>query len=196
MEDKTVADDLIGFYREREKELECLYRIEEILAERGAPCDHIFRKIAEAIPRGWQHPELCCARITIGSDSYHLAGFVETSRALAADILIEGKKGGEILVCYTRRTPEADEGTFLRQEKRLLQTIADRLGAFIRHQKLIEAAGVRRREQSSLYTLYRWYKVHFRFRLPPLPRALPCRSHRTKAYVYVNFLIFSQNNAA
>lgn len=146
MEDKTVADDLIGFYREREKELECLYRIEEILAERGAPCDHIFRKIAEAIPRGWQHPELCCARITIGSDSYHLAGFVETSRALAADILIEGKKGGEILVCYTRRTPEADEGTFLRQEKRLLQTIADRLGAFIRHQKLIEAAGVRRRE--------------------------------------------------
>ena len=104
----------------------------------------MFHKVAETVPCGWQHPHLCWARITIGSHTYQLPGFVETPQALAAEIVIGGKKGGEIRVCYTRRLPEADEGPFLRQEKRLLQTIADRLGAFIRHQELIEAAQGRR----------------------------------------------------
>lgn len=149
METKNAADDLIGFYREREKELECLYRIEEVLARRDAPRGEVFRKIAETVPSGWQYPQSCCAKITIGSDSYHLPGFVETSRTLAADIFVEGKKGGEIRVCYTREAPEADEGPFLRQEKRLLRTIADRLGDFVRHQELIETAQGRRVEPSS-----------------------------------------------
>ncbi|MDD4270385.1 MAG: PEP/pyruvate-binding domain-containing protein [Pirellulales bacterium] len=144
VEKKSAADDLIGFYREREKELECLYRLEEILAQRDASRDDVFHKVAETVPCGWQHPHLCWARITIGSHTYQLPGFVETPQALAAEIVIGGKKGGEIRVCYTRRLPEADEGPFLRQEKRLLQTIADRLGAFIRHQELIEAAQGRR----------------------------------------------------
>jgi predicted nucleotidyltransferase len=137
---KSAAEDLIGFYREREKELECLYRIEELLAEHNAPRGEVFRKVVETIPTGWQYPQSCCARISVGSDAYQIPGFVETSWALAADIIIDGKKGGEIRVCYTRAMPSADEGPFLSQEKRLLRTIADRLGAFIRHQELIEVA--------------------------------------------------------
>ena len=43
--------------------------------------------------------------------------------------------------------PPADDGPFLKHEKRLLKTIADRIGNFILHQQLREAAEERREEQ-------------------------------------------------
>ncbi|MDD4857109.1 MAG: PEP/pyruvate-binding domain-containing protein [Candidatus Krumholzibacteria bacterium] len=144
---KNKADDLVHFFREREKELECLYNIEELLVEPDAPRDKVFRRIIETIPSGWQYPNICNAKLTIGSESYFVPGFVETPWVMTAEIFVEDRKEGEIRVFYSKEMPTADEGPFLKQEKRLLKTVADRIGNFILHQQLLEAAEERREEQ-------------------------------------------------
>jgi predicted nucleotidyltransferase len=141
------GDDLIHFFREREKELECLYNIEELLVEPDAPQDRVFRRIIETIPSGWQYPNICSARIRIGSRSYSMPGFKESPWVMSADIVVEDERAGDISVFYSKEMPAADEGPFLKHEKRLLKTIADRIGNFILHQRLIEAAEERREEQ-------------------------------------------------
>lgn len=135
----NISDDLIKSFREREKELRCLYRIEEILKEKGQSQDQVYNRIVEAIPWGWQYPEYCRARVTVGTDTYQEAGFEETPWELKTDIMVQNRKAGEVVVYYTREMPEADEGPFLKHEKRLLEAIADRLGSHILHSQVTEA---------------------------------------------------------
>ncbi|MBD3179752.1 MAG: pyruvate, phosphate dikinase [Candidatus Latescibacteria bacterium] len=133
-----ISEDLIQSFREREKELRCLYKIEEILKEPGQDQDQIYSRIIEAIPYGWQYPESCRARITLGARTYQPHGFEETPWVLKSDINLQNKKAGEVSVYYTREMPAEDDGPFLKHEKRLLEAIADRLGSHILHLQLQE----------------------------------------------------------
>ncbi len=145
---KNISDNLIQSFREREKELKCLYRIEEILKESGKEKDQGYRRIIEAIPWGWQYPQYCMARITIGTDLYQPPGFEETPWVLEADIMVQQKKAGEVAVYYTREVSGDEQGHFLKHEKRLLEAIADRLGSHILYMQLEEAPdGEASREQ-------------------------------------------------
>jgi pyruvate,water dikinase len=138
-ESQKKADDLIRFFREREKELECLYRIEEILKKAYDDPAVAYRAIVAAIPSGWQYPEVCTARVLIGTDDYHVAGFEETPWVQKADIVLQGKKAGEIGVYYTKEMPLADDGPFLTHEARLLNVIADRIASLILHRQFEQA---------------------------------------------------------
>ncbi|MCU0639753.1 MAG: pyruvate, phosphate dikinase [Candidatus Krumholzibacteria bacterium] len=140
MNKERYDDDMLRFFREREKELECLYRVEEILKKHDAELDQVCMDIAKAIPSGWQHPDDCRARVVVGADVYQPPDFRETECMQRADILVNGKKAGGIEVYYVKTTPEKEECPFLKQEMRLLQTIADRLGSFMLHQILKGAA--------------------------------------------------------
>ena len=66
-EKKKSIDKLIASLQERAKELNCLYRIDEILKDIEKPLDEIFSKIIEAIPPGWQYPDVCEAKISFNN---------------------------------------------------------------------------------------------------------------------------------
>ena len=132
-------DDILRFSREREKELECLYRIEEILKKPGLETADAMKMIVAAVPSGWQYPEVCRAKIDIGVETYAPAGFSETPWAQRADIFVQGKKAGEIAVYYSKEMPPADDGPFLTDAARLLRAIADRIGTFIFHRQIEQA---------------------------------------------------------
>ncbi len=134
-------DEMIRFFREREKELECIYRIEEILKAPHGDVAATYDAIVAAIPPGWQYPEVCTARLSIGTDSYYSPGFVETPWVQSAGVTVQGKNAGEIAVYYTKEMPLADDGPFLTHEARLLKAIADRLGSFVLHRRIEAAAG-------------------------------------------------------
>ena len=131
IDDRKRSEDLLRFFGEREKELECLYEIEEILRQHEAELEDVAKGIIEVIPSGWQYPDICRVKITIGTDNYQSPGFEVAPWVQRADIVVQDKKAGEISVCYTKEMPLSDEGPFLKQEKRLLETIAGRLGGFI-----------------------------------------------------------------
>ncbi len=56
------SQDLLGALRERAKELGCLYEVEKALAAGGCARNRVLAEVVEAIPPGWQYPEVCEAR--------------------------------------------------------------------------------------------------------------------------------------
>jgi len=119
---------LLDSLQERAKELDCLYRIDEILAQYSEACDEVFNKIVGAIPPGWQFPESCSSALTIFGRTYGWEGVRGSRWTQTAPVKVRSEIFGEISVCYTEEQPEADEGPFLVQERKLLNTIADRIG--------------------------------------------------------------------
>ncbi|MBD3332008.1 pyruvate, phosphate dikinase, partial [candidate division GN15 bacterium] len=132
-------DHLLGQLQERAKELNCLYRIEEILAQQNLSLEEVCLEIIQAIPPGWQFPEICVAKIVLDGKTYTSDGFVETEWVLSADIVLQEMVIGTISVYYTEETPQADHGPFLKEEAKLIKTIADRLAHHVLHHRMKNA---------------------------------------------------------
>ena len=56
---KTIIDNL----QERAKELNCLYKIEELLSNPETSLESILHEIVDLIPLGWQYTDVCQVRI-------------------------------------------------------------------------------------------------------------------------------------
>jgi len=132
----TAVSALFSTLHERAKELSCLYRIEEILSLYDVPLEEVFRQVIEAIPAGWQFPDCCQAQITDGSEVFESPDFEETPYTQCAEIRVQDASVGRLCVSYRKPTPESDCGPFMKGEVKLIQTIAERLGHFILHQRL------------------------------------------------------------
>ena len=55
---------LVYELQERAKELTCLYKIEEVLNTQDISIEDAFNKIIEAIPPGWQFPDITEAKLS------------------------------------------------------------------------------------------------------------------------------------
>ncbi|MBN3035866.1 MAG: hypothetical protein JW861_09795 [Bacteroidales bacterium] len=134
----------IDAYKEREKELNCLYRIEEILKATSNNLELVLQKVVEVIPTGWQYTTICEARILFDGNSYQTEGFRETEWMQHADLVVDEHVSGQVDVAYTQFIRLHQGSQFLPQEQKLLNNIADRMGSHLFHlrlKKLREAAG-------------------------------------------------------
>jgi pyruvate, water dikinase len=130
------VDAILRALQERAKELGCLYRVEEILASHDRPLDDVFRAVIETLPSGWQHPSVCQAKLVFRGQAVQPPAFVETPWVQSAPIVVQGEAVGSVSLYYTRAMPPADEGPFLSEERKLIDTIADRLAQFLLHREL------------------------------------------------------------
>ncbi|ANA40998.1 hypothetical protein A2G06_12750 [Geobacter anodireducens] len=130
--------ELIQVLLEREKELNCLYRIEELLARRSGSLAGLFRDIIAAIPSGWRYPELCQARIVYDGAVYQPPHFIPSRWSEAVPISAGDREAGSLEISYVREVPFSPEGegVFLEKESKLLRTIADRIGQTLLHRDL------------------------------------------------------------
>lgn len=129
-------DSLIRSLKERAKELNCLYQVEEHLKDYDADLEAVFRGVLEAIPPGWQHPEICRASITYADMRVCLPDFAKTPWVLSASINVQGIPVGTVEVCYLEDVRSGEENVFLQEEIRLINTIAARLSDYIQHRDL------------------------------------------------------------
>nr|MBN2277436.1 PEP/pyruvate-binding domain-containing protein [candidate division Zixibacteria bacterium] len=135
------TDKLLEALKQRANELNCLYRIEEILVSSDESLDEICRKIIQAMPWGWQYPDICQAEIILEDKTFSSPDLIRTEWVLTADILVQEMVIGTLSVYYSEKRPEADHGPFLKEESRLIKTISDRLGHFILQYKMKQVFG-------------------------------------------------------
>ena len=128
--------DLMALLFERAKELVCLYQVLDGTANPDRTPDEVCRDLVEVIPPGWQHPDACWAKVTVDSSVYEPPDRTETPWVLRAPIVVMGKPAGAIEVFYEQYFPKIDEGPFLKEERRLLDHIALRLGQFLTERRL------------------------------------------------------------
>lgn len=129
-------DNIVNDLKERAKELNCLYEVQEILNDPNANIENICKGIIKAIPQGWQYPDVCQACIVIKNSKYQTEGFKETIWVQSADIIVRDEVVGKIIVSYTEERPASNEGPFLKEERKLLNTIAELFGLNMLHKQL------------------------------------------------------------
>jgi len=123
---------------ERVKELDCLYGIASIAAKTTNSIDETFRQIVNLIPQSWQYPEITCAQLIVEGRQFLTDNFRQTQWGQSAEIIVSGQKLGIINVCYLQEKPVVDEGSFLKEERSLINTVANLLGKIIEHSKTDE----------------------------------------------------------
>jgi PAS domain S-box-containing protein len=149
---KKVEKDLqnsINAVGERIKELNCLFEISRLMERRGLTLNGILQGIVELIPPAWQNPETTCARIIADGQEYRTKNFKETQWMLSQDIIVEDSAVGALAVFHIGRPPPSEDGPFLKEERDLMTTIAERIGRIIernRAQKALAGSEKRFRE--------------------------------------------------
>jgi pyruvate, water dikinase len=133
--DKPI-DRILHDLQERAKELNCLYRVDELLGREETPLDDALSELARTLPAGWQFPDVCVARIVLGNHSFAPAGFEPSPYRMSARIEAQGEVVGEVEIYYTEPMPRADEGPFLAEERKLLDAIAERIGHVVTRRRL------------------------------------------------------------
>jgi two-component system, NarL family, sensor kinase len=116
---------------ERLKELNCLYTISKIFDKKGVTLDGVIRQTLQVIPSAWQYPAIAGAQVVFNGKNYRTRKFSYSEWMQQCPIIIQGASVGSVAVSYSERRPEQDEGPFLKEERNLLNIIAQRLGDII-----------------------------------------------------------------
>lgn len=126
--DRSQADNAL---RERVKELNCLCEIMQLVEEHGSSTRQLLQGIANLIPRSWQYPEVCCARLLLAGEEFTTNNFRESPWKQSAEIRMNGRVAGAVEVYYLSNKPMLDEGPFSREERTLINTLAEHVGKLL-----------------------------------------------------------------
>ncbi|MCP4605550.1 MAG: PAS domain S-box protein [Proteobacteria bacterium] len=129
---------------ERVKELNCLYDISRLIEMSGISLEKVLEGTVDLIPPAWQYPAVACARIVHGEHEFRTRDFRETIWKQSADIVVYGERVGTVDVRYREEKPKRDEGPFLKEERHLINGIAERLGRVTERVWAEEALAVKR----------------------------------------------------
>lgn len=138
-ESQKTLERLTHELRERVKELNCLYTISSIIEKKNLSFSETLQEIVDVIPSAWQYPEITCGRIAVQNHTVATKSFRETIWKQSQDITADGSIVGFIEVYYLDDRPERDEGPFLKEERSLLNVIAERIGKITERQRAEEA---------------------------------------------------------
>jgi len=119
---------------ERVKELSCMYGVGNSIRERET-LDEVFLDVAGLIPPGWHYPEVTRGKVVFDGVEYTLEPFEETEWKQSSDIIVDGRKRGVIEVYYLDECPVLDEGPFLKEERDLINGIANALSEAVERQE-------------------------------------------------------------
>jgi predicted nucleotidyltransferase len=99
----------------------------------------VLPRVVEVLPAGWKYPDVCAARIQVDDVRVTTPGYRESPWSLVAPIRIDEETVGEIEVVYLEERPPAAEGPFLLEERKLLDTIAERVSHYVQQRHLRRA---------------------------------------------------------
>lgn len=114
--------------RERIKELNCLYGIARLAEHYYDSMDDFLKYLVDFLPPSWQYPNITCVRIVFEDRTYRSKNFKVTKWRQLSQILAYNEPVGEVAVFYLEERPAADEGPFLKEERLLIDEVAQRIG--------------------------------------------------------------------
>jgi len=114
--------------RERVKELNCLFGISELIEQHGNSIERILQGVANILPPAWRHPDVACARIVLEEQVFVTDNFTASQWKQTANITMDGRMDGVVEVDYIEEKPPVYEGPFLKEERLLIDAVAERTG--------------------------------------------------------------------
>jgi signal transduction histidine kinase len=103
----------------------------EIAGKPDISIEAILRQTIALLMPAWQYPEIASARIVLDGQVYAAPGFRQTAYAQRADIVVQDVNRGFVEVVYLEERPELDEGPFLKEERNLINAVAQQMALVV-----------------------------------------------------------------
>ncbi|MCD6217918.1 hypothetical protein J7L05_08680 [bacterium] len=116
---------------ERVKELTCLYEISQIVNQPGRTLEELLQAFVELLPPAMKYPGIAMARIVFDKKSYITKGFSPSKYTRNANLVVSNSNRGFIEVAYREEEPIFVADPFLKEEERLLETVAHEISLII-----------------------------------------------------------------
>ncbi|MBD3406569.1 MAG: PAS domain S-box protein [Candidatus Lokiarchaeota archaeon] len=117
--------------RQTIREQVCLYSSSKLLTDPNRIIEDVLYQLAHLIPTAYQYPDDTVVKITCEGITEQTENFMRTEWCQYADVCIIDKKVGTIQVCLLKDYPDEFEGPFRKQERILLDSLADALGGYL-----------------------------------------------------------------
>jgi len=121
-------DEVEPALRERIKELNCLYGISQLAERHLYSLDDLLQELVGFLPYSWQYPGITSARIIFKGKTYTSDSFKVTSWRQSSRIYLYHEAVGECSIFYLEECPPSDEGPFLKEERAMLDAVAEQIG--------------------------------------------------------------------
>ncbi|KKL66420.1 hypothetical protein LCGC14_2145170, partial [marine sediment metagenome] len=129
--------------RERIKELTCLYGISQLAEKVDISIQDLLKQSLDLIRSAWQFPKITYVRIQFKELMIKKDDFLTSKWKQEAPIRRSNEIIGKIEVYYKKEKPNSYEGPFLKEERSLINAIAEVIGRFAERkeveQELIES---------------------------------------------------------
>jgi PAS domain S-box-containing protein len=125
-ERRRVVQDL----GERVKELTLIHGVAHILQQERPIDAALLASVIELCPSAFKFASACEARIVLGELEAKTPGFVACEPRIVETFGV-ADRAGRIEVAYVRPAPAPSSAEFLAEERQLLRSIADMLGAYL-----------------------------------------------------------------
>lgn len=125
--EKDKAEYLL---KERIKELSTIFYVNEILKNDGQSVDEVFNKIVTLLPPGWQYPESCAAKAHFDGKDYVTENYRPSEYTQSSDFKLTDGRSGFIEIIYTEEKPVEYEGPFLKEERNLINILAETIAIY------------------------------------------------------------------
>ncbi len=119
-----------------ERELNCIFKIEEILKQKNITIDEKYQRIVNNIPESFSHPELAAAQLSIENKVFRTSNFKYSQWIISYPIIVQGEEAGVLTAIYRKNPNKDGDDPFTEKEKKFIETIANRLSHFVLYQDL------------------------------------------------------------
>jgi formate hydrogenlyase transcriptional activator len=114
---------------ERVKELSAIHHTARLLEDTQLGVTELLQRIAALLPPAFQFPDVTQALVRYGDTEVSTSGFVTTPWMLTQAFTTRDGVTGALEVAYLEAKPPSAEGPFLREERYLIDSLADMVGA-------------------------------------------------------------------
>ncbi len=122
---------VLSRFVERSKELNCIYRVEELIHRQELSTDELFSELVKVIPSGWQHSTVCEVKITYDDREYTSDDYRDTDWKQEADLVVDNNVVGTIKVVYIQPIEKESNEQFMPDEYKLLNHIAQQVSNWL-----------------------------------------------------------------
>lgn len=136
---------------ERIKELTVLYKAHTLLQSETLSVKEVLSEIVTLLPYGWQHQEITASRITFGDMECSTPNYAKGAHRQESSFITSAGIKGKIEVVYLEKRPQEEEDAFLKEERHLINVIAEMLRIHFDRRQTTEAL---MKSEANLHTIF------------------------------------------
>jgi len=120
---------------QRVREVDCLYEIEKLAGNTELTEQQFLQKVADRLVHRWEGQENVGVTICAGEERVYSGEFSQSAIAVQAGMEIGTRRAGFVQVSYRQNEAGPEPDSVLRDENKLVNSVAGRLGQWVLHKE-------------------------------------------------------------